>query len=443
MNKNKKLERVSDSFPYKNHPNLHTIDFFDLWNTIWFYKKIIILILLISVIISSIVAFQLPKQYKATTTFLQITESSKYGNMLGLAAMAGIDLNTEKRRIDHILLMNSRSFIENVILKLNLIPLIFGEEYDPKTKKLILKNSFTFNSFVKKLLFFSQKEVSSETVDENEQFRFLLTKATQILQSKVEINKNNKTSLVSVVVIWNDRNLAVKIANSYIKELKNYLSINTLTVAKKSRVFIESQVISVEKRMKLAEEKLQIFSKKHGIFKIGDQASILSAAIGQIKGQISLETVNLQVLEEFQGNESTQVSLSKAKLVALQDQLEKLEKGSIRRDEKKEKRKILSLHDLNILSIEYGRLNRELIIQQEIYKMLRTQFETAKIEEVKETDSIQIIDEAIPLQLPFKPKKLIIIVSTGIISLFVSIFLVFLFEFVKNKKKMSPIKSDQ
>jgi len=71
---------------------------------------------------------------------------------------------------------------------------------------------------------------------------------------------------------------------------------------------------------------------------------------------------------------------------------------------------------------------RDLKIQETIFEFLTQQYEVAKIEEAKNTPTVQILDRAIPPVFRSRPHRKMIVLVAGGLSLIVSTFLAFLFE---------------
>ncbi|GAJ22508.1 unnamed protein product, partial [marine sediment metagenome] len=57
------------------------------------------------------------------------------------------------------------------------------------------------------------------------------------------------------------------------------------------------------------------------------------------------------------------------------------------------------------LSLEYVRLLRDAKVQEAIYELLTQQYEQAKIMEVKDTPTVQILDRASPPEKKTSPKR--------------------------------------
>lgn len=82
--------------------------------------------------------------------------------------------------------------------------------------------------------------------------------------------------------------------------------------------------------------------------------------------------------------------------------------------------------------LEYEKLYNELNLQRAIYTELKKQLELAKIEEVNETETLNILDKAEVPTEKYKPKRSFIMVIALIISIFISITFVVLKNYYLN-----------
>lgn len=82
--------------------------------------------------------------------------------------------------------------------------------------------------------------------------------------------------------------------------------------------------------------------------------------------------------------------------------------------------------------MKYFQLRKELEIQHIIYEFLSQQYEQAKLEEARDTPTIQILDKAKPPYRKHSPKRLFIILAAGFSAIIVSSSYYFLSE-LKNE----------
>jgi uncharacterized protein involved in exopolysaccharide biosynthesis len=85
--------------------------------------------------------------------------------------------------------------------------------------------------------------------------------------------------------------------------------------------------------------------------------------------------------------------------------------------------------------VEYVRRLRELKTQEALYEQLTKQFELAKINEARDSSSLQVLDEAVAPLRKSKPKRALIVILSTVTAFFCSVFLVFIKEYLA---KLSP-----
>ncbi len=83
--------------------------------------------------------------------------------------------------------------------------------------------------------------------------------------------------------------------------------------------------------------------------------------------------------------------------------------------------------------LELDRLETEVDVQKSIYIELKKQLELIKIEEIKETDTFDILEEATPPSFRIKPHRKIIVIIAFILGLIISILYVIIDEFIIKK----------
>ena len=86
------------------------------------------------------------------------------------------------------------------------------------------------------------------------------------------------------------------------------------------------------------------------------------------------------------------------------------------------------------IAIQYLRNYRDVKIQQEILEIVLPMYEQAKVEEQKSIPTIMVIDKAVPPELKYSPKRLIIILGIFFLALFIIIPLIFVGEKAINRE---------
>ena len=86
------------------------------------------------------------------------------------------------------------------------------------------------------------------------------------------------------------------------------------------------------------------------------------------------------------------------------------------------------------LGLQYLRLLRDVKIDETLYSLLTEQYEIARIQEAKDSSTVQILDVATVPEKAVKPKKTLIIISATLLAVFVGFFAVFFLEYLENVK---------
>jgi tyrosine-protein kinase Etk/Wzc len=87
------------------------------------------------------------------------------------------------------------------------------------------------------------------------------------------------------------------------------------------------------------------------------------------------------------------------------------------------------------LLLAQERLTREVELQNALYIELKKQYEIVKVEEVRNTPVVDVLDKAEPPVKRYKPKRTMIVISMVVLSFGISVFLVFVWDFYRENKK--------
>jgi uncharacterized protein involved in exopolysaccharide biosynthesis len=84
------------------------------------------------------------------------------------------------------------------------------------------------------------------------------------------------------------------------------------------------------------------------------------------------------------------------------------------------------------LSLKFSVLKRNVRIQELIYEIIAEQLEMSRIQERRDLPVINVLDIAKPPQEPYSPRRLLIIASALLLSFFLSVLLVLLYERIQS-----------
>jgi uncharacterized protein involved in exopolysaccharide biosynthesis len=80
------------------------------------------------------------------------------------------------------------------------------------------------------------------------------------------------------------------------------------------------------------------------------------------------------------------------------------------------------------LALQYGRLLRELKVQETLYALLTSQYEQAKITEARDTPTVQVLDPPVPADKQSKPRPVLYTALAGLAGLCLATILAYALE---------------
>ncbi len=365
----------------------------------------------VAVITAIIVSLLLPKIYRATAVIMppktEGTMSNLAARMGGLASLAGGVMGVSDSSEIYIDILKSRTVVDTIIDRFNLLE-IYNVEF--------------------------------------------IKDAREKLQDNTNV-QTSKANAISITVEDKDPKRAADIANAYVEEVDNLNQKLNISSAGRQRMFLEKRLEGVMQSLSRAENGLREFQEKNKLVALDEQAKAAISGAAQIKAEIIATESELDMLKGFATGKETTVVKLQQKLAGLRKQLAKIESGGGIKDNPGGKEIsgdvpnfYLAFDQVPKLGLQLGRLMREVKVQETIFELLTQQYELTRIAEAKDTSTIQILDKAIAPEKKSKPKRVLLVALSGIMALFVSIFLAFVFEYferikTEDKERWEEIKA--
>jgi uncharacterized protein involved in exopolysaccharide biosynthesis len=228
----------------------------------------------------------------------------------------------------------------------------------------------------------------------------------------------NEFGMIDFAVVNKDPEVSAAIAN-YMVRLVDSLNIKfNIERAKNNREFIEQRYFQNVRDLKSSEDSLYKFQRKYGIVAVPEQLEVTVKAAAEIEAQLFKKEVEAYFIEQTYGINSIQYAGVKAEIDLLKRKVQDLKNS---KDLSSSSNILYPFKEMPDIAIAYLRTFREVTIQESILEIVLPMYEQAKVEEQKSIPTILLIDEAVPPQLKYSPKRAVIIL--GLLFLF-SFFLV-------------------
>lgn len=280
----------------------------------------------------------------------------------------------------------------------------------------ILKSRTVTDSVIKRLDL--QTELKSSSIE--------VARAT--LQGLVKFQAG-KDGIITITADYTDPAKAALMANTFIDELQKKSQQLSLTKASTERSFLEKRLEVVKQDLKTAEEEMKSFQEKNKTIKADSQVAVAIESIAKMKAEVVTKEVQLAALRNSMTDENSEVRKLLSGITKLKSQLNAMSGTGGGNGV------IPSVGNAPSIGLEYVRRLRELKTQEALFEQLTKQFEMAKINEARDSSSIQVLDEAVTPLRRSKPNRSLIVLLSMMTGVFCSIFLVFIKEYLA---KLSP-----
>lgn len=263
--------------------------------------------------------------------------------------------------------------------------------------------------------------------------RLALENATRVVVSKEKV--------IKVAVEDKDPQLAADIANFYVANLDRLNQTLSVSKARENRKFIEQRLAETQGELVKVENALKEFQTQNRTVAIEAQSKAMIEAAATIQAQIMAQEVQLQVMGTYLSSDNPEVARIQSSLSELRKQLQIMESGKGEKNKLPGDRLRPAITSVPALALEYGRLARDLKIQETLYALLTSQYEQAKLTEARDTPTVQVLDPAVPAERKSRPKILLNVLIAGILSLLIGIFWAFIREALDRRNARTLVQS--
>ena len=370
----------------KNSPNyLENLTFMDVINILNKCKISIIKNVFYISFITAIFSFILPKTFTAVAVLMPPGSQQDISILNAFSdselPFGGLISKTEEEAMKLIAILKSRTVMETIIKKYNLIEFYKAENIEEALESLA-------------------DHVSLEIEEEG-----TLSIKAHVSTGWLHYDKDELKV----------RELSAEIANEFVNQLDIVNKRLQTEKAVHQRKFLGERYGENLMDLIKAEEKLKQFKENHNIISIESQTRTAIESAAALKNQILINEVQKGVV-------SRKLKLNHPEIIGIEDEIReltvKLHEIEYGRDTSENVRGnlFLVLSEIPQIDADLMRLTREVDIQSTLFIYLTQQYEDAKIQEAKNTPTIQLLDPAVTPIKKSSPKRLLMVFIMALIT---------------------------
>ncbi len=333
-------------------------------------------------VISTILAFVLPKEYESKVQLMPPDPQQSLSSMALMTALSGMPASAGASGIASTLLgIKSTGAMVVAVLKSRTVQ-------DDLINRFDLRKVYRHRYYAD-----ARKELAKNT----------------------ELEEDKQSGVITIAVTDRDPRRARDLAQAYVDELDDLLSRLSTSSARRERVFLEQRLTAVKQDLDDSSRQLSEFSSKNATFDVQNQAKAMIEAAAKLQGELIVAESEVRALEPMYSDENVRLRSARMRVAELRRQLQKMGGTSATANSSGSSADELypPLRKMPLLGVTYYDLYRRVKIQETLYEILTKEYELAKVQEAKEIPTVKVLDSAnVPEKKSFPPRLLIILLGT-------------------------------
>lgn len=380
----------------------HNFDIFELVRIMAANRILIILITLVVAIAAVTYSLLTPEIFSSKASFFAVGDevSQLPFNIPGLSGLASSFLggdNSQKAE-NFITVMQSRTFGEDVIRQFKLIDYFELDHADS------LRN---------------------------------LDDALLLLRTKVlSLDYESGSGLITARASTKDKQLSLDIVNHIMMRLDQYNREQKLTQGKLNRVFLETRVNEVRAKLDSLIAANQKFQESSKAIHLESQAKAMVESYSSLIAESMKADIDLDLARANYGANSPLVKEAELRKSSILRQIRELEKSGDTPEY------MINIGKLPKVTSDWMRLEMDMQIYKTLFEYLYPQYEAARLSEMRDMPTIEVLDTPRLAGRRDYPKRALICVAATLAGFILAVMMALILEiYRRNQNRINEIKT--
>jgi uncharacterized protein involved in exopolysaccharide biosynthesis len=192
-----------------------------------------------------------------------------------------------------------------------------------------------------------------------------------------------------------DPKRAADIANAYVELLDRFNRELRSTKGRRTRLFVEQRLVDTRRELAEAEKRFTEYQSKSKTAVMSRDVTSAAETAARLYAERAALQVRMGVIQSYTRGESDEA-------LQIQQELSQLDR---------------QLQALPRTGLAVARLYREVRTLEQVFTLLTAQYEEARIEEARNTATLEVLDPAVKPERKSRPKRGLMIAGAFILSL--------------------------
>jgi uncharacterized protein involved in exopolysaccharide biosynthesis len=233
--------------------------------------------------------------------------------------------------------------------------------------------------------------------------------ARKKLEGYTDIGEDSETGIISISVDDKSPERAAAMARAYTETLNRVLAQVNTSTAHRERLFIEQRLAEVKSELDDSAREFSQFASQNAAIDIPEQAKAMVGAAADLQAQLIASQAMLRGLQQVYTDDNPRVRQVQAQIAELETQLAKMggknlnvaDGSALSNDDV-----YPSIRQLPLLGVRYLDLYRRSRINEAVYELLSKEYEVIKIQEARNMPTVQVLDQPVIPQKKSSPRRL-------------------------------------
>jgi uncharacterized protein involved in exopolysaccharide biosynthesis len=243
------------------------VSFSTIFRAVWLARWYVLVGLVLGGAGGAVLAYSMAEVYRADVVIVPVKGNARgglsgaLGQLGGIAAMAGLDLNSADNTIEYQQYLRSRALTQHFIEENQLLPQLYPKLWNAETKSWRVDN---------------KNDIPT------------MSQAVTLFNRRVrEVSEDKRTNVLTVAINWRDRTRAATLANDYVQMANRELAKRAVAEAQSTAKYLSTTLestatLGVQQALsRLLEEQLQTVAlantRRDFAFRVVDPAVALDA----------------------------------------------------------------------------------------------------------------------------------------------------------------------
>ena len=251
------------------------------------------------------------------------------------------------------------------------------------------------------------------------------TRARAMAERSLKYEFDLESAVLSISYEETDAEFAATVLARIIEHLEQRFHALTMETVVLKKQHLEERLAVVGADRQAAQDRLVAYHRAYGIIDIQEQSLELAQLLADYKRELLSKEVEMQSLRESLPASDPSVVQLQGQIDIVRQVLDELQTGF-----RSFSAQTIPQDELPGVAAEYLNLRRDLEIQEQIYALLREQYELARVEETDPSRTFQVLEAGEIPEVKYWPSRTLICVLGTLSVLLLSTLLAFFLEYL-------------